>query len=102
MISRERIDIRDYSNSVTPPLRFLRLTASRRRLVFPAHRASATSFNPKPLKFGETICFITRSVSEETEERRAFLAYASGYEERMHARPPGSGVSILLAISPVC
>jgi hypothetical protein len=37
------------------------------------------------LKFGETICFITRSVSEETQERRVFLAHASGYEERMHA-----------------
>jgi hypothetical protein len=24
-------------------------------------------------------------VSEETQERRVFLAHASGYEERMHA-----------------
>jgi hypothetical protein len=41
--------------------------------------------NAIPLKFGETTCFITRSVSEETQERRVFLAHASGYEERMHA-----------------
>jgi hypothetical protein len=47
--------------------------------------ASGSGLNETALKFGETICFITRSVSEETQERRVYLAHASGYEERMHA-----------------
>jgi hypothetical protein len=56
---------------------------------------SILRLTPIPLKFGETIYFITRSVSEETQERRFFLAYASGYEERMHAWQPNfNGIAL--------
>jgi hypothetical protein len=59
--------------------------------------ACGLPLNSIPLKFGETICFITRSVSEETQERRVFLAYASGYEERMHAWQPNfNGITVKL------
>jgi hypothetical protein len=62
--------------------------------------ASGSGLNAIPLKFGETTCFITRSVSEETQERRVFLAHASGYEERMHAWQPNfNGIGVKRGIT---